>query len=60
MKKIQKKINTNFDDSRMNYLKNKNLNQIKLSQKLATKCFQQKKYSLQKLYNTEKRRKNFR
>jgi len=30
------KINTNFDDNRMNYLKNKNLNQIKLSQKLAS------------------------
>jgi len=30
------KINTNFDDNRMSYLKNKNLNQIKLSQKLAT------------------------
>ena len=30
------KINTNFDDSRMSYLKNKNLHQIKLSQKLAT------------------------
>ena len=30
------KINTNFDDNRMNYLKNKNLHQIKLSQKLAT------------------------
>ena len=34
--KNSKKINTNFDDNRMNYLKNKNLNQIKLSQKLAT------------------------
>jgi len=30
------KINTNFDDNRMNYLNNKNLHQIKLSQKLAT------------------------
>ena len=30
------KISTNFDDNRMNYLKNKNLHQIKLSQKLAT------------------------
>jgi glucose-6-phosphate isomerase len=30
------KINTNFDDSRMSYLKNKNIHQIKLSQKLAT------------------------
>jgi len=30
------KINTNFDDNRMGYLKNKNLHQIKLSQKLAT------------------------
>ena len=30
------KITTNFDDNRMNYLKNKNLHQIKLSQKLAT------------------------
>ena len=30
------KINTNFDDNRMSYLKNKNLHQIKLSQKLAT------------------------
>ena len=30
------KINTNFDDNRMNYLKNKNLHQIKLSQKLAS------------------------
>jgi glucose-6-phosphate isomerase len=30
------KINTYFDDNRMSYLKNKNLHQIKLSQKLAT------------------------
>jgi len=30
------KINTNFDDNRMGYLKNKNLHQIKLAQKLAT------------------------
>ena len=30
------KINTNFDDNRMSYLKNKNLHQIKLSQKLAS------------------------
>ena len=30
------KINTNFNDNRTNYLKNKNLHQIKLSQKLAT------------------------
>jgi len=30
------KINTNFNDKRMSYLKNKNLHQIKLSQKLAT------------------------
>ena len=30
------KINTNFDYNRMSYLKNKNLHQIKLSQKLAT------------------------
>ena len=30
------KINTNFDDNRMSYLKNRNLHQIKLSQKLAT------------------------
>ena len=30
------KINTNFDDNRMIYLKNRNLHQIKLSQKLAT------------------------
>jgi len=30
------KINTNFDDNRMSYLKNKNLHKIKLSQKLAT------------------------
>jgi glucose-6-phosphate isomerase len=29
-------INTNFDDNRMSYLKNKNLHKIKLSQKLAT------------------------
>ena len=29
-------INTNFDDNRMSYLKNKNLHQVKLSQKLAT------------------------
>src|SRR6056300_616462 len=34
--KNSKKINTNFDDNRMNYLKNKNLHQIKLSQKLAS------------------------
>ena len=30
------KINTNFDDNRMSYLKNKNLHQIKISQKLAS------------------------
>ncbi|MDB2591911.1 glucose-6-phosphate isomerase [Candidatus Pelagibacter bacterium] len=30
------KINTDFNDNRMSYLKNKNLHQIKLSQKLAT------------------------
>ena len=30
------KINTNFNDNRTSYLKNKNLHQIKLSQKLAT------------------------
>jgi glucose-6-phosphate isomerase len=30
------KINTNLDDNRMGYLSNKTLNQIKLSQKLAT------------------------
>ena len=30
------KINTNFDDNRMSYLRNRNLHQIKLSQKLAT------------------------
>jgi glucose-6-phosphate isomerase len=30
------KINANLDDSRVSYLKNKNLSQIKLSQKLAT------------------------
>ncbi|MDC1138012.1 glucose-6-phosphate isomerase [Candidatus Pelagibacter sp.] len=29
-------ISTNFDDNRMSYLKNKNLHQVKLSQKLAT------------------------
>jgi glucose-6-phosphate isomerase len=34
--KNSRKINTNFDDNRMSYLKNKNLHQIKLSQKLAT------------------------
>jgi glucose-6-phosphate isomerase len=37
------KINTNFDDNRMSYLKNKNLHQIKLSQKLATENVFQKK-----------------
>jgi glucose-6-phosphate isomerase len=37
------KINTNFDDNRMNYLKNKTLNQIKLSQKLATENIFHKK-----------------
>jgi glucose-6-phosphate isomerase len=37
------KINTNFDDNRMSYLKNKNLNQIKLSQKLATENIFHKK-----------------
>ena len=38
------KINTNFDDNRMNYLKNKNLHQIKLSQKLASEnVFSKKK-----------------
>ena len=38
------KINTNFDDNRMSYLKNKNLHQIKLSQKLATEnVFHKKK-----------------
>jgi len=37
------KINTNFDKNRMSYLKNKNLHQIKLSQKLATEnVFHQK------------------
>jgi glucose-6-phosphate isomerase len=36
MKKIQQKLMSNFDDNRMSYLKNKNLHQIKLSQKLAT------------------------
>ena len=38
------KINTNFTNSNMSYLKNKNLNQIKLSQKLATEnVFHKKK-----------------
>jgi glucose-6-phosphate isomerase len=38
------KININFDDNRMSYLKNKNLHQIKLSQKLATEnVFHKKK-----------------
>ena len=37
------KINTDFDDYRMSYLKNKNLNQIKLSQKLATENVFRKK-----------------
>ncbi len=37
------KINTNFTHSSMNYLKNKNLNQIKLSQKQATENIFQKK-----------------
>ena len=38
------KININFDDNRMSYLKNKNLHQIKLSQKLATEnVFNKKK-----------------
>jgi glucose-6-phosphate isomerase len=38
------KINTYFNDNRMNYLNNKTLNQIKLSQKLATEnVFQKKK-----------------
>jgi len=34
--KNSKKINTNLDDNRMGYLRNKTLSQIKLSQKLAT------------------------
>ena len=37
------KINTNFNDNKMSYLKNKNLNQIKLSQKLATENVFRKK-----------------
>ena len=37
------KINTNFIHNSMSYLKNKNLNQIKLSQKLATENIFQKK-----------------
>jgi glucose-6-phosphate isomerase len=37
------KINTNFYDNGMSYLKNKNLNQIKLSQKLATENVFRKK-----------------
>ena len=37
------KINTNFNDNRMSYLRNKTLNQIKLSQKLATENVFQKK-----------------
>ena len=37
------KINTNFDDNRMSYLKNRNLHQIKLSQKLATENIFHKK-----------------
>jgi glucose-6-phosphate isomerase len=38
------KVNTNFTNSNMSYLKNKNLNQIKLSQKLATEnVFHKKK-----------------
>jgi glucose-6-phosphate isomerase len=38
------KIKINFDDNRMSYLKNKNLHQIKLSQKLATEnVFRKKK-----------------
>ncbi|MDA8867103.1 glucose-6-phosphate isomerase [Candidatus Pelagibacter sp.] len=37
------KINTKFDDNRMSYLKNKNLHQIKLSQKLATENVFRKK-----------------
>ena len=37
------KINTNFNDNRMKYLKNKNLNQIKLSQSLATENVFRKK-----------------
>ena len=37
------KINTNFDYNRMSYLKNKNLHQIKLSQKLATENVFRKK-----------------
>ena len=37
------KINTNFCDNGMSYLKNKNLNQIKLSQKLATENVFRKK-----------------
>ena len=37
------KINTNFDENRMSYLNNKNLHQIKLSQKLATESVFRKK-----------------
>jgi glucose-6-phosphate isomerase len=37
------KINTNFDNNTMSYLKNKTLNQIKLSQKLATENIFRKK-----------------
>jgi len=37
------KISTNFDFNNMSYLKNKNLNQIKLSQKLATENVFRKK-----------------
>jgi glucose-6-phosphate isomerase len=38
------KINTNFNENRMSYLNNKNLHQIKLSQKLATEnVFHKKK-----------------
>ena len=38
------KINVNFDDNRTSYLKNKTLNQIKLSQKIATEnVFSRKK-----------------
>jgi glucose-6-phosphate isomerase len=37
------KINVNFDDNRTSYLKNKTLNQIRLSQKIATENVFQKK-----------------
>ncbi len=37
------KIKTNFGDNKMSYLRNKNLNQIKLSQKLATENVFRKK-----------------